>query len=289
MTQGEPGSAESVRIDSEYNPELRVGSRVPFLEWYVRRSALARATLDCVLGVPFGSTPSETLDVFPSKTPGSPVLTFIHGGYWRALSSEEFSFVARGFVPRGVTVVVTNYALCPQVSIAEITRQSRAAVSWLRRHVREFNGDPAKLYVAGHSAGGQQVGMLLSTDWSTGPGMARNPVRGGIAISGIFDIRPLQQSWLQPTLRLSDRLATEQSPLLLIPKRAPPLLTTVGGGESVALLEQSRRYDEAWRAAGLEAAHFPQPGLNHYEAVYGLDDPASPLAQAMAEFIERHG
>lgn len=270
---------DGASIDAEYDPERRAGPRGPFIDWYVRESALVRERFEHRLDVAYGPTPAETLDVFPSPAPNSPILMFIHGGYWRALSSKEFNFVAGGLVPHGVTVAVMNYALCPEVEIADITRQSRAAVAWLARNARQFSGDPARLFAAGHSAGGQQVGMLLSDQ---GPSSA---IRGGIAISGLFDLRPLRHSWLQPTLKLAEQSAQEQSPLLRIPDRAPPLLVSVGGDESEAMLGQTRNYLAAWTAAGLDGECFPQPGINHYEAVYGLADPSSPLAQAVAGFV----
>ncbi len=265
-----------MHIDAEYDPEYRVGSRAPFLEWYIRQSAAARAHLDCVLDVPFGPTPAETADIFPSRFPGSPVFVFIHGGYWRALSSKEFSFVATGLVANGVTVVVTNYGLCPQLSIREITTQSHAAIQWLTGSASDYNGDPGNIFVAGHSAGAQQAAMLASSS---------NAIKGAIAVSGIFDLRPLLRSWLQPTLRLSEEMAAEQSPLLRVPVQGPPLLISAGGNESPALIAQSVDYCEAWRKAGLDAEFFEQPGLNHYEAIYGFADPASSLSLAAARFI----
>lgn len=271
-------------IDAEYNPELRVESRARFIDWYVRRSALAREKLECRLDVPFGSTPPETLDIFPTGKPRSPILMFIHGGYWRALSSKEFSFAASGLVPLGVTVAVMNYALCPQVGISEITRQSHAAVAWLKRNAERISGDPARIFAAGHSAGGQQVGMLLS---AAPMPQAASPLRGGIAISGIFDLRPLQHSWLQPTLQLTDESCAEQSPVMHIPGRAAPLLVAVGGEESAALIGQSQTYHAAWKAAGLDASYLPLPGANHYEAVYGLDEPESLITQAIMDLIGR--
>jgi arylformamidase len=283
-TNQEPDPMRRDNIDEEYNPEFRAGPRVPFIDWYVRRSALSRERMECRLDIPYGSTPPETLDVFPSGTPGSPVLMFIHGGYWRALSSKEFSFIANGLVPLGVTVAVMNYALCPQVTIREITRQSHAAAAWLMRNAQRFCGDPSRIFVAGHSAGGQQVGMLLSAG-EMPQAAGGGSLKGGVAISGIFDLRPLQHSWLQPTLGLTDALCTEQSPALHIPKRAAPLLLSVGGDESPALIGQTQSYHAAWTAAGLDAHYFPQPGTNHYEAVYGLDDPASLLTGAVMELI----
>jgi arylformamidase len=275
----------SAAIDAEYDPSRRVESRQPFMDWYARASASARARLDCRLDIAYGPTPAETLDLFPSDVPGSPVVMFIHGGYWRALSSKEFSFVAAGLVPHGITVALMNYALCPAVTIAEITRQSHAAIAWLAENAWQFSGDPSNLFAAGHSAGGQQVGMLLSA--SKESVRAAGAIKGGIAISGLFDLRPLQHSWLQPTLQLTDESAAAQSPLLNIPTRAAPLLISVGGDESNAFLAQSLDFLGAWQAAGLAGEYFPQPGRNHYDAIYGLGDPHSALARALVDFIRR--
>jgi arylformamidase len=273
-------------IDAEYNPEIRSGSRVPYVDWYVGRSALAREKLECRLDVAYGPASSETMDVFPSATAHSPVFLFIHGGYWRALSSKEFSFVASGLVPLGITVAVMNYSLCPEVSIADITRQSRAALGWLERNARQFSGDPANIYVAGHSAGGQQVGMLVSGAGT--PEFAPSAgLRGGVTISGLFDLRPLQHSWLQPTLKLTTALCREQSPLFHIPRRAVPLLVSVGSEESTAFIGQSQNYVEAWKAGGLDATYHAQPGANHYTAVNALGDPGSEFNRSILDLIRR--
>jgi arylformamidase len=274
-------------IDAEYDPSLRVPSRQPYMDWYVRESALARASLACRLDLPFGTAPAETVDVFPSPSPNSPVLMFIHGGYWRALSSKEFSYVASGLVPHGITVVVMNYTLCPEVTIAGITEQSRAAIAWLKRNAAEHGGDPERIFIAGHSAGGQQVAMLLSGGSSPQAAAAAALVKGGVAISGLFDLRPLQHSWLQPTLQITDSLAKDQSPLFQIPRRAGSLLLSVGGEETAAFHRQSHDYLAAWRKAGLSGEFVAQHGLNHYEAVYGFAHAESPLTRATVELIKR--
>jgi arylformamidase len=276
-------------IDAAYDPERRAGPRGPHIERYVARSAETREALDCVLDVPYGAAPRETLDIFPSRRAGSPVLLFIHGGYWRALSSKEFSFVAAGLVPHDLTVAVMSYTLCPEATIAEITRQSRAAVAFLAREAQRFAGDPERIVAAGHSAGGQQVGMLLSHNAaasSIGSG-ARAAVKGGVTISGLFDLRPLQHSWLQPTLQLTPESAADQSPLLCIPSRSVPLLVTVGSEESPAFIDQSLSYHAAWTQRGLASEYFPLEGLNHYQAVDPLADAASPLTSRVVGLIRR--
>ena len=272
-------------VDSEYNIELAVGDMSPYVEWFVGGSARARAELACVLDVPFGPTRDETLDIFPASRPNAPVLLFVHGGYWRMLSSKEFSLVARGPVAHDVTVVVSNYSLCPKVSIAEITRQSRATVAWLAHHIARYNGDPARIFVAGHSAGGHQVGMLAATDWHSEYGLPANIIKGGMPISGLFDLRPFRHSWLQAKLQLDADLIERQSPLFHIPAHGPPLLVTLGGDESQEFHRQSADYVAAWRAAGHHATEFAQAGKNHLTAIAGFEEPDSALCRALMDFI----
>lgn len=274
-------------IDREYNIELAVGDMRPYIDWFINCSAGARRDLQCVQDVRYGPTLDETLDLFPSRSAGAPLLLFVHGGYWRLLSSKEFSLVARGLVARDITVAVMNYSLCPKVTIAEITRQSRAAVAWLVRHAAEYRGDPARLYVCGHSAGGHQVGMLAVTDWVGQYGLPADVIKGGIPISGLFDLRPFRYSWLQPKLLLTHELILQQSPLDLIPDRGPPLLVTLGGDESAEFHRQSADFVAAWRARGLPAETLAQPGRNHLNAIAGFEDPASELCQAVVDFIAR--
>jgi arylformamidase len=146
--------ATQEEIDKEYDVEKSVSDFQRYAEFNINESKKARDELECLLDVPFGSTVEETLDIFPAQDPDAPILVFIHGGYWHSNSSEEFSWVARGPVALGFTVVITNYALCPKITLPEITRQSRAAIAWVQCSSKTFSGSRRRIYVAGHSAGG---------------------------------------------------------------------------------------------------------------------------------------
>jgi arylformamidase len=272
-------------IDSEYNIENLVPDRLALIDHMATESARARRDLDGSLDVAFGPTRDETMDIFPAARPGAPVLVFIHGGYWRSFSSKEFSLVAAGPVARGMTVAVMNYSLCPKVSISEITRQSRAVVAWLYRQARQFNGNPERIFDCGHSAGGQQVGMLAATDWPGDYGLPPDVVKGGIPISGIFDLSPLAYSWLQPKLALTYEIIRRESPLLNIPPAGPPLLIVLGENESIEFHRQAAVYLDTWKSNGLEAELRVQPGKNHITVIEDLARPDSPLCQALVEFI----
>ena len=275
-------------IDAEYDLEsaLNMG---PYISWLVEGSARARDELDCDLDVRFGPTRDETVDVFPASRDGAPVVVFIHGGWWRSLSSKEFSLLARGPVMSGCTTVITNYSLCPKVSIGEITRQSRAVIAWLHERADRYQGDPERIYVVGHSAGGHQVAMLAITDWTGEYGLPPDIVKGGLPISGLFDLRPFRYSWLQPKLLLTHDTIQRQSPLFNIPegRALPPLLVTLGGDESNEFHRQSDTFIEAWRSHAGDAQSLEQPGKDHVSAIAGLEDPDSPLCRGLLNLIER--
>ena len=262
-------------IDTQYDLGALLADPQAVFDGYVALSNAARKSLQYRLDLSYGPTLDERLDVFPAAQPGSPILLFIHGGYWRAFSQREFAFVASGFVPHGVTVALSNYSLCPQVTINEITRQNRAVVAWLREHGRRFNGDPGNIWVMGHSAGAQQTAMLLSTDWRGEYGLPGDVIKGGFAISGVYDLEPLRHSFLQPTLQLDADLIRRQSPIHNIPRRAPPLQVHVGKGEPQEFIRQSREYQRAWRSAGLPGSLYVRPGVDHFTIVRDLARPGS--------------
>ncbi len=277
------GSQED--IDLQYNTSLAVSDREKWIEWFDEESYRVRLEIDCILDVRFGPTIDETVDIFPAKETNAPVLVFIHGGYWVQSTSKQFSLVARGPVSRGVTVVVTNYSLCPKVSIEEITRQSRSAIAWLYKNASAFNINPDRIFVSGHSAGGQQVGMLVSTDWSGNYGLPDVVVKGGIAISGIFDLSPLRYSFLQPKLLLTHEVILRQSPYFNIPKSAPPLLLSLGGEETAEFHRQSIDYLQAWKANGLTGELLVQENKHHFSAIEGMTDGNSKLCNIIVDII----
>jgi acetyl esterase/lipase len=137
-----------------------------FLKWCDDESKHARLHRRCNLDVSYGHGPAKKLDIFPAEGINSGrVEIFLHGGYWRLLDKINFSYVANGLAPHGVTSVIVNYGLIPNVTMAELVDQCRAAVAWTYRHIAEYGGDPEQLYVSGHSAGGRLIAMMMATDW----------------------------------------------------------------------------------------------------------------------------
>jgi arylformamidase len=281
------GFSTQEEIDRQYNFALTVPDVKDWADFYVEHSAAARSDLDCSLDVRYGPTTEETVDIFPTRDPDSPLMVFIHGGYWFRLSSKEFSMVANGLVGHGITVAVMNYTLCPKVTVSEITRQSRALIAWLHGKAAHYNADASRMFVSGHSAGGQQVAMLSGTDWSGDYGLPSDVLKGGVAISGIYDLRALPYSYLQPSLQLTHEVIVRESPCLDVPDFGPPLLISYGAEETSEIQRLADEYHQARQANGLGGELLVQDGKHHYSAIEGLNDGTSPLCIAVIEFMDR--
>ncbi len=271
--------------DDQYNNRARVADSAAILQHWADASAQAGAQLGGSLDVPYGANPSERLDIFPTRRPGAPVLVHdhpgapvlvhIHGGYWRALDKRDQSFVAPPFVDAGALVVVPNYALCPAVSVEHIALQMVQALAWVHRHIAAYGGDPARIAVSGHSAGGHLAAMLLACDWkSVAPDLPADVVKAALSVSGVFDLEPLRHApFLAPDLRLTAASARRLSPASM-PAPRGPLVSLVGGDESPEFLRQNQLIAQAWGPQTVKACE-EVPGKNHMNVLNELAAPSS--------------
>lgn len=267
-------------LDAQYDLARTVPDMEAYARFYAGESEKLRGETEHRLGVSFGPTLAEHVDVYPAGE-GAPVLVYVHGGYWRSRKSREFGFVAWGPHARGVAVVATNYALCPAVTMDEVVRQTRAAIAWVHRHAKSFGGDPERIHVAGHSAGGHLTAMLLSTDWPGVYGLPADIIKGATAISGLHDLAPFPHTFLQPDLRLTQDQVQRNSPILHLPEEASPLLVAYGSEEPAELVRQSEDFLAAWREKGLDGEKLVLSGKNHYDVIDGFLDVESPLLSAV--------
>ena len=272
--------ATQEELDAQYDLRMRFPEAASFYETFCgRESERAREDLTHRLDVPFGPTLAEHVDLYPAGE-GAPVLVYVHGGFWVLRTAKEFGFVARGPASRGVATVVTNYALCPAVTIDEEVRQTRAAVAWAYRNARSFGGDPERLHVAGHSAGGHLIAMVLATDWEGDYGLPADIIKGATAISGLFDLAPFPYTFVQPKVQLTWDQVRRNSPILHLPDPlggAPPLLVAYGEDETDEFKRQSEEFLGAWRENGLSGERLVLGGKNHFDVVDGFLDAGSPL------------
>ena len=260
-------------LDAAYNNTEAVGltKRDQYVAARVARSDAFRTAHGGRIDVRYGSGPRQRLDVFPGGVAGAPTLLFIHGGYWQQNDKEPFAFIGEGLLPAGFNLAVVEYTLAPAARMDAIVAEIRASVAWVIEHAKELGGDPARVFVSGHSAGGHLTAMA----------MADARVAGGLAISGIFDLEPIRLNYLNEKLGLDAAEAQRNSPMLHLPTRAAPLVVTVGLGELPELIRQSEEFAAAWRKRGLSGEYLPLAGHDHFSILDELARPDGKLVAAL--------
>ena len=269
---------DGAALDAQYNNRALVPDFADHLARWTLDSAQAR-TQPCTLDLAYGEGPSESLDIFPAAgappAGGAPVLVFLHGGYWRGLDKADHSFVAPPFTQAGACVVVPNYALCPAVTVPQIVLQMVQALAWTWRHVAEHGGDPNRITVAGHSAGGHFAAMLLACQWQRwAADLPTRLVRNALSISGLFELDSIRRTpHLQVDLRLTPAQARKSSPAWLpspgVAASRGQLYSVAGGDESPAFLLHNRLIRQAWGRRVVPVCEV-MPGLNHFSMLGAL-------------------
>ena len=261
--------------DAQYNNRARIPEHPAILAHWFEASARARERHADMVEVAYDSAPRERLDVFAARSPASPVFVYLHGGYWRALDKRDQSFLAPPFVDAGAMVVLPDYTLCPAVTVEHIALQMVRALAWVHRHAADHGGDPQRIVVAGHSAGGHLATLLLTCDWkAVASDLPSDLVKAALSISGIYELEPLRRApFLAADLGLTAAAARRLSPALM-PAPGGELVTVVGGDESEEFLRQAAAIARAWGPGQVVASEIVA-GRNHMNVLHELADPRS--------------
>lgn len=289
----EPSSGETLfrdydqaELDAQYNNRAAVPDFAEVVAAWQRDSEAARRDLDCQLDLAYGAGERSKLDIFPAAGGASPVLVFIHGGYWQAQDKSVFSCIAPLYVKAGVTLVNIGYPLCPDVSMGEIVAQCRAALLWLSRNIAEHGGDPARIFLAGHSAGGHLTALLSATDWAAA-GAPANLLKGAIPLSGLYELEPIRLSYLNAALHLTPEEAADHSPSNQAAVPSCPLLLAVGGAETDEFRRQQRDYAARLTGQGARLQSLEPAGINHFTIIETFRSPGTELSEAVLKFIQQ--
>ncbi|WP_077001853.1 alpha/beta hydrolase [Variovorax sp. KK3] len=261
--------------DAQYNNRARVPEHPAILAHWAESSARAYERPGWALDLPYGSGAAERLDLLPAARKDAPVLVYIHGGYWRALSKRDQGFIAPPFADAGAMVVLLDYDLCPAVTVEHIALQMVKALTWVHANAAAHGGDPGHIVVAGHSAGGHLATMLLACDWPAfAPGLPPDLVKAALSISGLHDLEPLRHApFLSADINLSAESALRLSPAAMRAPAHGALATVVGGDESEEFHRQADLIAQAW--APRMVADERVPGRNHMDVLHELVDTQS--------------
>jgi len=244
-------------LDAAYNNGAAVADSAKIVADWETRSAKLRAAHPEGLGLRYGSDERNRIDYFAARRDG-PVLAFIHGGYWQMRSKELFAFVAEGPLAWGINVALIGYTLAPQKRLDGIVAEIRAALDWLHESIGRLGGDGARLFISGWSAGGHLTAMSMD----------HPAVKGGLAISGIFDLEPMRLSYINDKLRLDEDEARRNSP----GPTEKPLFIAYGADELPELQRQSEDYAKRLKNKALRV-----PRRNHFTVLEELASPHGAL------------
>jgi arylformamidase len=273
--------ADRAALDAQYNLRAAVPEHLTYFARYERESAALRAHWPGRMDLAYGPTSRQAIDLFLPRARQAPLLVFIHGGYWQSRDRKDFSFVAGPLLERGAAVALLGYDLAPQVGMDAIVGEVRAGLAWLYRHAAAHGCDPARLHIAGHSAGGHLAAMALATDWPT-LGLPADMIRGVCAISGVFDLEPIRLCYLNEVVRLDEAEARRNSPLHQILHGRCPVVVAVGERETEAFHEQSRAFTARLEREGWPCQLLVQPAVDHFGIVMSMAEADAPLVHAIA-------
>jgi acetyl esterase/lipase len=268
---------DRAQLDAAYNNSAAVPNVDAMRVDWDARSASIRQTRRGHLDLPYGDTPRQRLDLFLAESARAPTLLFIHGGYWQRNDKERFAFVAEGPLAHGINVAIVEYTLAPDARLDQIVAEIHRSVAWLTGHLGAYGADPTRLYVSGHSAGGHLTATVMS----------QHAVKGGLAISGLYDLEPIRLSYLNDKLGLDAAEARRNSPSLHLPSTVEPLVIAYGTDELPELCRQSLEYAKAWVDRGLPGRLLAVDTANHFTILESLADPAGVLTQALVEIVGR--
>ncbi len=277
------------QLDIDYNARATVGDRfADEMRTYRETSDEVRARWLSHADIVYDDDSGQTLDIFGVDPAGAlrPVFLFIHGGYWRALSKYDSAMMAGMLSQEGITTAVIDYRLSPEVSLAEIVREVRAALAFLWKNGRDYGIDAECIHIGGSSAGAHLAGMLLARGWHGTFGVPEDVVKSALPMSGLFDLAPIAASFAQEWLSLDAQYTAELSPIRHVPDIGCPTVIAWAEGEAPGFKRQSKAFAEAWSNASKATRVLEVPGRNHFDILMELRDGNTALSKALIGLVK---
>lgn len=258
--------AANPEMDDAYANAAHIEDGDSYPQRWAEKSEAFRSTVMSNLGVPYGASDRQAFDLFYPVGQAKGVVVFVHGGYWLRFDRSFWSHLAAGFIAEGWAVAMPGYDLCPDVRIADITRQIAAAVDEIALCV------PGPIVLTGHSAGGHLVARMACSDVTLD---CRDRIARIVPISPVADLAPLMETTMNADLRIDPQEAQAESPVQH-PTPDCEVTVWVGGAERPAFIDQAVRLGVAWNAPVMEDA-----GKHHFDVIEGLEDGNSMLTMAV--------
>lgn len=236
----------------------------------------------------YGEHPQQRLDVYaPTDIAGAPVVVFVHGGRWQTGSRGQYAFVGKALAKRGIVAVVTDFRHGPDVAFPVFVEDVAGALRWTRDHAKALGGDPAQLFVAGHSSGAH-IAALLATDarYLAAVQMKPRDLTGVIGIAGPYDFAPIDDADLRRIFGATPAQWVVSQPINFVDGDEPPFLLLHGSHDKTVSPRNSERLALRLRAVGVAVDYRTYPDLGHVRILSALRWPSlAPTLEDTRAFV----
>jgi arylformamidase len=273
---------DQVELDAAYDQSFYAPLGNQILARLASNSELVRRRLGPPQREAYGPTEIEMLDIYRTKRPKAPIFLFIHGGAWLHGHAKEYAFAAETFVNAGAHYVVPDFISVDAANgdLRVMAEQVRRAIAWTYSNASRFDGDPDRLYIGGHSSGGHLCGVALVTDWQKDFGLPPTIVKGGVCMSGMYDMKAVRLSKRSKYVNFTDDMEESMSSQRHIDRLHAPIIVTYGSNETPEFQRQNRDFAAAVQAAGKPVELIEAANYNHFEMNESVGNPYGPNGRA---------
>lgn len=260
---------------------------LPYVEEVTRRGADAVPTAE----VQYGEDPYQSIAVHAADNPNGTVFAFVHGGGWTSGYKEHMNFMAPAFTAAGVTFCSIGYRLAPRHLFPDGLHDVADGIAWIYENIAVHGGDPDRIFIGGHSAGGHYTPLLaLTGDWQPTRKLPADIVTGCLPISGVYKFGEGSGLSMRPRFLGDEDAAVDAaaSPMNFVAAGAPPFLIAYGTEDFPHLKVQAEDMTATLRAHDVEAEKIVFEGRDHFGASFAGGEPDGPWVPRALEWMAAH-
>jgi len=278
---------DQAALDAAYDQAAYAQNREQLIERRIGASASVRGRIGEPERIAYGTAEIERLDIYRARHDAAPVFVFIHGGAWRSGRSKDFAGPAEMFLAAGAHYVVPDFAWVQDAggSLTVLADQVRRAVAWVFQNIARFGGDPNRLYLGGQSSGAHLAAVALTTDWRRDFALPGDIIKGGVCISGMYELTPVRLSARSRYVAFDDATVAALSPIRHLDRLQAPLVVAFGTCETPEFQRQNREFSAAVEAAGKRVRLVVGEHYNHFEFPETLGNPYGLLGRATLDLM----
>jgi arylformamidase len=273
---------DQVELDAAYDQSFYAPLAAQISKRRAANAELVRARLGAPMRVAYGPTEVEKLDIYRANRPKAPTFVFIHGGAWLGGLAKDYGDPAEMFVNAGANFIVLDFIAIKEAGgdLRVMADQVRRGVAWSFKNATTYGGDPDRFYIGGHSSGGHLCGVTLVTDWEKDFQLPPDMIKGGLCMSGMFDLKPVRLSKRSSYVKFTDEMEQAMSSQRHLGLLRAPVTVVYGTNETPEFQRQSRDFAAAVKAAGKPVQLIEAAGYNHFEIAESLGHPFGPNGRA---------